>query len=163
MYCHRFIGKKHIIQQSGNNLWNQKSLVQYGILKHYQCWLRQNFMRILFSSFEFHIKASSQVNDHLPHFYLLIVMVMDTSTKIFLQSTTIVVVIIGVNMGFQIIYITRLNGVLAFNKILSYFMQYNGSIEYTTLDHNILSQSNTSICSFPLIFNVGILSLYSNQ
>ena len=66
-------------------------------------------------------------------------------------------------MGFQIVYITRLNGALAFNKILSYFMQYNGSIEYTTLDHNILSQSNTSICSFPLIFNVGILSLYSNQ
>ena len=79
------------------------------------------------------------------------------------QSTTIVGMIIEVKMEFQIIYITRLNGVLAFNKILSYFMQYNGSIEYTTLDHNILSQSNTSICSFPLIFNVGLLSLYSNQ
>ena len=42
------------------------------------------------------------------------------------QSTTIVGMIIEVKMGFQIIYITRLNGELAFNKILSYFMQYNG-------------------------------------
>ena len=79
------------------------------------------------------------------------------------QSTTIVGMIIEVKMGFQIIYITRLNGELAFNKILSYFMQCNVKIEFTTLDHNIISQSNTSICSFPLIFNVGILSLYSNQ
>jgi len=66
-------------------------------------------------------------------------------------------------MGFQIVYITRLNSALAFNKILSYFMQYNVQIEYTTLAHNILSPSNTSIYSFPLISNVGILSLYSNQ
>ena len=79
------------------------------------------------------------------------------------QSTTIVGMIIEVKMGFQIIYITRLNGELAFNKILSYFMQYNVKIEFTTLDHNIISQSNTSICSFTLFFNVGILSLYSNQ
>ena len=61
------------------------------------------------------------------------------------QSTTIVGMIIEVKMGFQIIYITRLNGELAFNKILSYFMQCNVKIEYTTLDHNIISQSNTSI------------------
>ena len=79
------------------------------------------------------------------------------------QSATIVGMIIEVKMGFQIIYITRLNGELAFNKILSYFMQCNVKIEYTTLDHNIISQSNTSICSFTLFFNVGILSLYSNQ
>ena len=66
-------------------------------------------------------------------------------------------------MGFQIVYITRLNGALAFNKTLSYFMQYNVSIEYTTRAHKILSPSNTSIYSLPLISNVGILSLYSNR